>query len=199
MVLNKDQVEQIKNKLLEQLEKLPEENRKAIKKQIEGMDAVQLESFLKENAKMDECIFCSIVEGKQKSYKIYEDENFLGVLSIRPLAKGHILLISKEHTIVDDKILLMEELGKMLGGSLENIFKGVKVKQTLETLSGHRYLSIYPIFEKEEEIKVSEDYFLEMQTKIVNSLNLIPKEKDEKTEEIEKEGKILPKVGSRIP
>ena len=46
---------------------------------------------------MDDCIFCQIVAGKLPSYKIYEDENFLGFLDIRPLNLGHCLLIPKKH------------------------------------------------------------------------------------------------------
>jgi len=46
---------------------------------------------------MDDCIFCKIVKGEIPCYKIYEDNNFLGFLDIRPLTKGNSLLISKEH------------------------------------------------------------------------------------------------------
>lgn len=46
---------------------------------------------------MNECIFCQIIEGKVPSKKIYEDEVCVGILDIRPLNKGHMLLIPKEH------------------------------------------------------------------------------------------------------
>ena len=46
---------------------------------------------------MDDCVFCRIVKGEIPCYKIYEDNNFLGFLDIRPLTKGNSLLISKEH------------------------------------------------------------------------------------------------------
>lgn len=46
---------------------------------------------------MDDCIFCKIVKGEIPSYKVYEDEQFLAFLNIRPLNLGHTLLIPKKH------------------------------------------------------------------------------------------------------
>jgi histidine triad (HIT) family protein len=46
---------------------------------------------------MDDCIFCKIVRGEIPCYKIYEDENFLGFLDIKPLNPGNSLLIPKIH------------------------------------------------------------------------------------------------------
>lgn len=44
-----------------------------------------------------DCIFCKIVQGAIPSYKVYEDELFLGFLDIFPLSKGNALLIPKKH------------------------------------------------------------------------------------------------------
>lgn len=46
---------------------------------------------------MNDCVFCKIVSGELPSYKIYEDEKFLGFLDINPLSLGNTLLIPKEH------------------------------------------------------------------------------------------------------
>lgn len=46
---------------------------------------------------MENCIFCKIVKGEIPSHKIYEDENFFVFLDIRPLNKGHSLVIPKKH------------------------------------------------------------------------------------------------------
>ncbi|RLC34291.1 HIT family protein, partial [Candidatus Shapirobacteria bacterium] len=43
------------------------------------------------------CIFCQIVSGQIPCYKVYEDDNFLGFLDIRPLNLGNSLLIPKKH------------------------------------------------------------------------------------------------------
>jgi len=46
---------------------------------------------------MDDCIFCKIVRREIPSYKVYEDENTLAFLDIRPLNPGHTLIIPKKH------------------------------------------------------------------------------------------------------
>jgi len=46
---------------------------------------------------MDNCIFCKIVAGEIPAYKVFEDENFLAFLDIRPLTRGQVLVIPKNH------------------------------------------------------------------------------------------------------
>lgn len=43
------------------------------------------------------CIFCKIVRGEVPAHKVYEDDEFLAFLDIRPLAPGHTLIIPKTH------------------------------------------------------------------------------------------------------
>ncbi|MBI2084398.1 MAG: HIT domain-containing protein [Candidatus Aenigmarchaeota archaeon] len=43
------------------------------------------------------CIFCAIIAKQIPSYGIYEDENFMAFLDIRPLTKGHALVAPKKH------------------------------------------------------------------------------------------------------
>lgn len=44
-----------------------------------------------------DCIFCKIVKNEIPATKIYEDENFLAFLDIRPIAPGHVQIIPKKH------------------------------------------------------------------------------------------------------
>lgn len=46
---------------------------------------------------MSECVFCKIIRGEIASYKVYEDENSLAFLDINPHAKGHVVVIPKDH------------------------------------------------------------------------------------------------------
>lgn len=46
---------------------------------------------------MDNCIFCKIVKGEAEATKIYEDEKLLAFLDIKPVNKGHMLIIPKRH------------------------------------------------------------------------------------------------------
>lgn len=44
-----------------------------------------------------DCVFCKIALGQIPAKKVYEDDNFLGILDISPLNKGHVQLIPKKH------------------------------------------------------------------------------------------------------
>ena len=43
------------------------------------------------------CIFCKIANGEIPSSTIYEDEDFCVILDLGPAAKGHALILPKEH------------------------------------------------------------------------------------------------------
>jgi len=43
------------------------------------------------------CIFCAIVGNQIPAFKAYEDDNFIAFLDIRPLNKGHTLVVPKKH------------------------------------------------------------------------------------------------------
>jgi histidine triad (HIT) family protein len=43
-------------------------------------------------------IFTKIVNGEIPSYKVAEDSNYLAFLDIRPIVKGHLLVIPKKET-----------------------------------------------------------------------------------------------------
>lgn len=45
-----------------------------------------------------DCIFCKIIKGELPSHKVYEDENVLAFLDIRPVNAGHTLVIPKNHS-----------------------------------------------------------------------------------------------------
>lgn len=45
------------------------------------------------------CVFCGIVSGDAPAIRIYEDDDFLALLDIRPFTRGHTLVIPKRHTV----------------------------------------------------------------------------------------------------
>lgn len=59
--------------------------------------------------KSDNCIFCKIANGQIPSSAVYEDEDFRAILDLGPAAKGHTLILPKEH--FDDVTELDESLG----------------------------------------------------------------------------------------
>jgi len=47
----------------------------------------------------DTCVFCDIVARRTPAEIVLEDEDFLGFLDRRPVQKGHVLLVPKEHVV----------------------------------------------------------------------------------------------------
>ncbi|MGB3352556.1 MAG: HIT family protein [Mycobacterium sp.] len=45
------------------------------------------------------CVFCAIVAGDAPAIRIYEDEDYLAILDIRPFTKGHTLVFPKDHVV----------------------------------------------------------------------------------------------------
>ena len=62
--------------------------------------------------KKDDCIFCKIANGAIPSATVYEDESFRVILDIAPAAKGHALILPKEH--YDNLWELGEEAAKVM-------------------------------------------------------------------------------------
>ncbi|MEK6809435.1 MAG: HIT domain-containing protein [Nanoarchaeota archaeon] len=58
---------------------------------------------------MNNCVFCKIGKGEIPAQKVYEDKNVLAFLDLKPHAKGHTVVILKEHGMTvfdyDDKKL----------------------------------------------------------------------------------------------
>lgn len=46
---------------------------------------------------MDNCVFCNLANGIWDSATLYEDEDFRVVLDLGPAAKGHALILPKQH------------------------------------------------------------------------------------------------------
>jgi len=73
---------------------------------------------------MDDCIFCKIIKGEIPSIKLYEDEKTIAFLDIYPVAKGHTLIIPKNHsaTLYDISI----EDAEAVGATVSRVAKTVK-------------------------------------------------------------------------
>jgi len=107
---------------------------------------------------MDDCIFCKIVKGEIPSYKIYEDEKVLAFLDIRPLSKGHTLVLPKEH--YENILDIPEELYEYISKIVKRVSKviqdryspeGILINQNNGKRAGqevpHMHIHIKPIYE----------------------------------------------------
>jgi histidine triad (HIT) family protein len=62
-----------------------------------------------------DCIFCDIIAGKSEAEILYQDENIISFLDIRPVNYGHTLVVPKKHC--DDFLSLTSaELNYLIKG-----------------------------------------------------------------------------------
>jgi len=71
---------------------MTEEQRRVLEEKLKNMSPEELAKLQKQ-----QCIFCQIISGKIPTKKIFDDEKCLAILDINPAAKGHLLLVPKEH------------------------------------------------------------------------------------------------------
>jgi diadenosine tetraphosphate (Ap4A) HIT family hydrolase len=70
------------------------------------------------------CIFCAIVAGTAPAHRVYEDDDVLAFMDIRPIAAGHILVIPKQHAsgLAD----LDPRLGERVFGAAHHVALGIR-------------------------------------------------------------------------
>lgn len=115
------------------------------------MDKCQKADDICELYKFMDCIFCKIIEGTIPSQKVWEDENFFAFLDIRPLQKGHLLIVPKIH--VEEIFDLPEDLytklflaGNKLKKPLQQAVHSKKVGFIVEGFGvPHAHLHLIPI------------------------------------------------------
>ncbi len=72
---------------------------------------------------MKDCLFCKIIAGDIPATKVYEDEHFIAFLDINPVAKGHTLLVPKEHTATIYEVA--DEVSKTLFPTVQKLQKAM--------------------------------------------------------------------------
>jgi histidine triad (HIT) family protein len=106
---------------------------------------------------MENCIFCKIVAGEIPANKIFEDDDFIAFLDIKPNNLGHSLLVPKIHckNIFDMPDEILAKLGKHIQIIAQAVLKGTEAKginigmnngETAGQLIGHAHIHIIPRF-----------------------------------------------------
>lgn len=123
-------------------------------------------------------IFTKIINGEIPSYKVAEDEQFYAFLDIRPLAKGHTLVIPKKEIDyifdLDDELLGdMMKFSKRLGLAIEKVVPCKRMGMTvlgLEVPHAHIHLvpinSVYDIDFKKSRVEMTQEEFIALADKI---------------------------------
>lgn len=167
-MLPKEQIPQIKKQLLSQLDSTNLPNKEEIKKSIELMNEEQLEEFLIQNnlikkdsgespqnfssqePQTQQCIFCSIVEGKIPTNKIDENKDSIAVLEINPASFGHSIIIPKQHITESAKLPATAfSLAKKIAKKIKTKLKPKDVTISSANVFGHEIINILPVYENE--------------------------------------------------
>lgn len=130
-------------------------------------------------------IFSKIIKGEIPCYKIAENDNFFAFLDIRPMAKGHVLVIPKHETDylfdLDDQILSeMIVYSKKIAKAIQ---KAVPCKRIGLMVIGmevpHAHIHLIPINAERDmnlsnpRLKLSEDEFQQITKDITSELENI--------------------------
>jgi len=154
-MLSGEQTARIKEQILKQVENFPEDKRELAKQQIEAMSPEEIEEFIKKNKLVSgqgeqECIFCSINEGKIHSHKLEENKFAIAIFEINPISRGHILIIPKKHEQFKEGVpKRLETFAKKISKKVKTKLKPAKVEIHPANLFGHGILNVLPIYEDE--------------------------------------------------
>lgn len=202
--LTKEQLEQVKKQLMEQISSFPAEQQQAMKEQISTMNDTELEEFLIKNkmisSENQENPFRMIVEGKIPSYKISETNNAIAVLEINPISEGHTIIIpktAKKPNEIPEEIL---EFSKNLSEQLKQKLNCKEVIIQTSEMFGEAIINLLPVYKNEtlnsKRKKASEDDLRITLEKIISKEpEVIKKPKKKRKTSIKK----LPKAPKRIP
>lgn len=108
--------------------------------------------------KNDNCIFCKIAAGEIPSKTLYEDEQFRVILDLGPAAKGHALILPKEHyaniyEIPDEVAASAMKLAKKMAGVITKKLNcdGFNIVQNNGVVAGqtvfHFHMHLIPRYE----------------------------------------------------
>lgn len=131
----------------EQIQKLneisrlsPERQKEELGEYLRTLRPEQIEFLKKQQNAEVQCPFCLMIDGKISYHKVYEDNNFLGVLDINPATKGHAILFPKHHYKSLDEIKNTAELfnaaNKIAGTLLKIGAEGINIFIANGTVAG---------------------------------------------------------------
>ena len=197
MTLTKEQIQELKKQLFDQIENLPLEQKESAQNQINSMSSEALEVMLKQQQAQVK-IFRKIASKEIPSRIIEENEEALAVLEIRPISKGHSIIISKSE-IKDAKELSPKtiELSQKVAKQIQDNLKPKSVEIQTENKFGEVIINIIPIYDERldifsERTEPSDSELEKIYQEIIKEKKLPKKERpvEEDTEKIKLERKI---------
>lgn len=127
-------------------------------------------------------IFSKIIKGAIPCYKIAENDNFFAFLDIRPMAKGHVLVIPKHETdylfdLDDDVLSEMIVYSKKIAKAIQKVVPCKRIGLMVIGMEvPHAHIHLIPINAEGDmnlsnpRLKLSEDEFQQITKDITSEL-----------------------------
>lgn len=107
---------------------------------------------------MSDCIFCKIAKGEIPSKTLYEDGDFRVILDLGPVARGHALILPKEHAanlyeLPEETVAAAFVLAKKMAGIMREKLKcdGLNLLQNNGETAGqtvnHFHIHVIPRYQ----------------------------------------------------
>ncbi len=150
-MLTSDQINELKHQLSQQIQHLPHDQREEAQQQIDEMSPDTLESMLKsqQDQGSSKTILRKIVDGSLASKKIDENKTAMAVLDIRPVSKGHVLIIPLQAVTVQSQLQTQTfTLAKKIAKRIKKKLKPRGVEIQTETKFEEQVINVIPYYEK---------------------------------------------------
>ena len=107
--------------------------------------------------KDENCIFCKILAGEIPSTAVYEDDDFKAILDVNPAARGHVIILPKNHAaniyeLPDEDASKIMVVAKKIATAIEKAYHcdGVNILQNNGEAAGqtvfHLHVHVIPRF-----------------------------------------------------
>lgn len=109
----------------------------------------------------EKCPFCQLLDNPQQTLNVYETENFKAFLDINPRARGHTMIVPKEHyeNLDDIPPKEMPEITEAIQAVIKKAKRGlgadgasivINSGETAGQRIPHIYIQVFPRFESDE-------------------------------------------------
>lgn len=205
-MLTPEQIKELKDQLRKQIQHLPQDQKEEAEQQIEEMSSESLEAMLEQQKSKgkqpQKGILRAIVDQEIPSKKIDENKHSLAVLDIKPISKGHIIIIPKipakdAKAIPTSAFSLAKKLAKRISSKLKS--KGTEIQT--ESKFGESVINVIPVYDKPLDIySPRQDASEKDLSEVYDKIKVIKKPKIQKIKIIkEKQSADIIKLPRRIP
>ncbi|MCR5692026.1 MAG: HIT family protein [Eubacterium sp.] len=108
----------------------------------------------------ENCIFCKILSGEIPSTTVYEDQDFKAILDVNPAARGHVIILPKNHAanifeLPDEDAAKIMPVAKKIATAVKKAYNcdGINILQNNGEAAGqtvfHLHVHILPRFKND--------------------------------------------------